>query len=79
MKGGTPVEELGEVLKEFQIMVTLQEDQQCQLNWTPESSLRLSQQPKNVHELLWGCWHIHNIWLPCLDSAGHNATMSLIF
>jgi hypothetical protein len=41
-KSGTPVEELGEALKQLKGMSVPQEDQQCQLNWTPESSQRLS-------------------------------------
>ena len=39
---------LGEELKTLKEMATLQEDQQCQLTWTPESSQRQSHQPKSI-------------------------------
>jgi hypothetical protein len=46
------LEELREGFKELKGMVTLQEDQQCQLGWTPGSSQRLSYQPKSIYGLV---------------------------
>jgi hypothetical protein len=40
------MEKLREGLKELKGMATSQEDQQCQLTWTPGSSQRRSHHPK---------------------------------
>jgi hypothetical protein len=42
------MEELGEGLKELKGIAIQQEEQQCQLTQTPQSSQRLSHQPKNI-------------------------------
>jgi|UPI0000F50706 hypothetical protein len=59
LRSRTPIEELGERSKELKGMkgATPHEDQQqCQLTWTPEYSQK--QQPKNIHGLIQGLWHI---------------------
>ena len=50
LRSETPMEELGEGLKELKRMAISQEDQQCQLTWTPGSSQRLRHQPKSIHD-----------------------------
>jgi hypothetical protein len=57
--------------------VTLLEDQQCQLTWTPGSSQRLSHQLKSIHGLVQGPWHICSRGLPCLASVGEDAPNSV--
>jgi hypothetical protein len=47
-----PVQELEEGLKTLKEETTPQEDQESQQIWTPQSSQRLSHQPKSVHRLV---------------------------
>jgi hypothetical protein len=54
------MEELEEGLKTMKVIETVQEDQQCQLNWNPGSYYRLSHQPKNTYHLEPGPQHICN-------------------
>jgi hypothetical protein len=69
------MEELREGLKELKGMTTPQEDQHCQLNWTPGISQRLSHQLK-MHTLQgWAGprpQHIYKGRLPYLTSVGEN-------
>ena len=64
------MKELGEGLKALKGIGTPQEDQQCQLTWTPGSCQRLSHQLKSEHGLDAGPWHIYSRGLPCLASVG---------
>jgi hypothetical protein len=48
----TPVTELGESWKKLRGRVTLYEDQQSQLIWTPEISQTLDHQSGNIHQLI---------------------------
>ena len=43
------------------------------INLDPWSAQRLCHQPKKIHGLLWGPWHICNIGLPCMASMGEDA------
>jgi hypothetical protein len=54
------MEELQKWLKKLKGVANLNEDQQCQLTWTPGSSQSLSHQPKSIHGLAWGPWDICN-------------------
>jgi hypothetical protein len=60
------MEELGRKIEGPEGARTPQEDQQCQLTWTPGSSQRLSHQPKGKHGLNQDPQHISNRGLPCL-------------
>ena len=67
------MEELGEGMKEPKGMATTQEEQQCQLTWTPGSSQRLCHQPKSIHVLVpWPLAYMSR-GLPCLASMGEDA------
>jgi hypothetical protein len=68
-----PIEELGKGSKELKGKETLSEDQQSQLTWTPQSTQRLNHQPKSIHELVCGPWHICSRGLPCLVSVREDA------
>jgi hypothetical protein len=48
----TPGEELGEGLKALKEMATLEEDQECQLTYTPGTSQNLSYQSKSIQGLV---------------------------
>jgi len=62
------VEELGEVLKALDEMVTPQEEQQCQVTWAPGSFQRSSHQPKSIHRLFQGPQHMRSRVMPHLVS-----------
>jgi hypothetical protein len=49
-----------EKLEEAERRVTLYEDQQSQLTWTPKISQTLSHQPGSIHQLIWGPQHIYS-------------------
>jgi hypothetical protein len=51
-KLGTPVVELGKCRKKLRRRVTLEEEQQSQLTWTPESSQTLSHQPSSIYHMI---------------------------
>jgi hypothetical protein len=51
----------------------LKEDQQSQLNWTPEISQTLVHQGGNIQQLIWGPQHIYNRRLLGLDSVREDA------
>jgi hypothetical protein len=48
----TPVVELGKGWKKLRRRMTLWEDQQSQLTWTPGISQTLSHQPGSIHQLI---------------------------
>jgi hypothetical protein len=49
---------------------TTQEEQQCQLTWTPQSSKRLSQTPRGIHGLARGPGQMSSRGLTCMASVG---------
>ena len=63
-KSGTPLEELGEGLKQLKGMSIPQGDQQCQLTWTPEP------QPKSIQGLIQAARHMCSRGMPWLASVG---------
>jgi hypothetical protein len=48
----TPVIELGKSWKTLRRRMTLKEDQQSQLTWTPEISQTMDDQPGSIHQLI---------------------------
>jgi hypothetical protein len=70
----TPVVESGKSWKKLRRRATLQEDQQCQLTWTPEISQTLDHQPGSIHQLIWAPQHIYSRGLPGLDLVREEAS-----
>lgn len=64
-ENGDPMKELEEGLKELKRSVTPEEDQQCQLTRTPQSSQRPSLQPRSIYGLVHDPQHICR--RDCLD------------
>ena len=72
MMVGTIMEDLGEGLQALKDIETPQEDQQCQLTWTPMRSQRLSHQLKSIYGLVWDPQHMCSRGLLCLASVGED-------
>lgn len=70
MSSGISVDELNKGLMELKGIVIPQEEQQYQINRTPQSSQSLSHQQSIIHGLIHGPWYIHCRELPCLTSVG---------
>ena len=66
------MEELGEGLKVLEVMASPQEDQRCQLIWTPGSSRRLKYQLKRIHGLVGDSLAVCPRGLPVLAAVGEN-------
>jgi hypothetical protein len=77
LRSGTHMNQMGEGLKELKGIAIPQENQQCQLTWTPGSSWIVSHQPKSIHGLVHGPQHTCSRELPCLALMGEDGPNSV--
>lgn len=65
-----PMAQLGEELREMNLIATTEKDLHDQLFCTSGGSLILSQMPNNIHELACGLWHISSRGMPSSGLSG---------